>query len=119
MTLADVPLWIALPAALLLVLGGLLTLLGTLGLLRLKDFYARLHAPTMGATLGTGCVLVASMLTSSALAGSPRIHEFLITVFLVTTAPITTILLMRAAQYRSNKERTAEARDSERSGDSQ
>ena len=113
MTLADIPLWLALPAAVLLVLGGILTVLGTLGLLRLKDFYARLHAPTMGATLGTGCVLIASMLISSGLAGSPRIHELLITVFLVTTAPITTILLMRAAQYR-NKERAAEARSAGR-----
>lgn len=98
---AGVPLWAALPAAFLLVCGGLLTVIGSLGLLRLKDFYARIHAPTMGSTLGTGCVLIASMLVSSAVAGRPVIHELLITLFIVLTSPITAMLLMRAAIYRS------------------
>jgi multicomponent K+:H+ antiporter subunit G len=101
MSPADVPLWAALPAALLLVCGGLLTLTGSLGLLRLNHFYARIHAPTMGSTLGTGCVLVASMLTSSAIAGRPVIHELLITLFILITSPVTAILLMRAARTRS------------------
>jgi len=100
MTLADVPLWIALPASLLLVCGGLLTLVGSLGLLRLDAFYARIHAPTMGNTLGTGCVLVASMLISSTLAQRPVIHELLITVFILLTSPVTAMLLMRAAVFR-------------------
>ena len=101
MSAADVPLWAALPAALLLVCGGLLTVVGSLGLLRLNAFYARIHAPTMGSTLGTGCVLIASMLVSSALAGRPVIHELLITVFLLVTLPVTAMLLMRAAMYRT------------------
>src|SRR5690242_21909505 len=67
--------WVAVPAAILLICGGLLTLVGSLGLLRLKSFYARMHAPTMGATLGTGCVLVASMLVSSAVADRLRSEE--------------------------------------------
>ena len=98
---AGVPLWAALPAAFLLVCGGLLTVIGSLGLLRLKDFYARIHAPTMGSTLGTGCVLIASMLVSSAVAGRPVIHELLITLFIVLTSPVTSMLLIRAAIYRS------------------
>ena len=101
MSAADVPMWAALPAALLLVCGGLLTVVGSLGLLRLNAFYARIHAPTMGSTLGTGCVLIASMLVSSALAGRPVIHELLITVFILVTAPVTAMLLMRAAMYRT------------------
>jgi len=101
MSADDVPLWAALPAALLLVCGGLLTLLGSLGLLRLNTFYARLHAPTMGNTLGAGCVLLASILSSSALAGRPVIHEVLITLFILLTSPVTTMLLMRAAMLRS------------------
>jgi multicomponent K+:H+ antiporter subunit G len=100
MTPADMPLWAALPAALLLVFGALLTLVGSLGLLRLNAFYARIHAPTMGGTLGVGCVLIASMLTSSALAGRPVIHELLITVFILITSPVTAMLLMRAARFR-------------------
>jgi len=101
MSAADVPMWAALPAALLLVCGGLLTVVGSLGLLRLNAFYARIHAPTMGSTLGAGCVLIASMLVSSALAGRPVIHELLITVFILVTAPVTAMLLMRAAMYRT------------------
>lgn len=101
MSAVDVPMWAALPAAVLLVCGGLLTVVGSLGLLRLEAFYARIHAPTMGSTLGAGCVLIASMLVSSALAGRPVIHELLITVFILVTSPVTAMLLMRAAMYRT------------------
>lgn len=100
MSLVDVPLWAALPAALLLICGGLLTLVGSLGLLRLDSFYARIHSPTMGGTLGAGCVLIASMLVSSALEQRPVIHELIITLFILITAPVSTMLLMRAAMQR-------------------
>lgn len=98
--IAELPDWLALPAALLLITGGLLSLVGSLGLLRLNTFYARIHAPTMGNTLGAGCVLLASMLTSSAIADRLVIHELLITVFLLLTSPVTAMLLMRAAIFR-------------------
>lgn len=100
MLLSELPLWISLPASLFLISSGLLTLIGTLGLLRLKDFYARVHAPTLGATLGAGGALLASMLLSSGLHGRLVIHEILIGLFLVLTAPVTTLLLMRAARFR-------------------
>jgi multicomponent K+:H+ antiporter subunit G len=96
----DLPLWAALPAGLLLVVGGLLALIGSLGLLRMPDFYARLHAPTMGSTLGTGCVLLASMLVTSALLHRPVVHEILIAVFMTLSAPVTAMLLIRAAVAR-------------------
>jgi multicomponent K+:H+ antiporter subunit G len=98
--LADLPLWASVPAAILLVAGGLLSLLGAIGLLRLRDFYARMHPPTMGTTLGAGCVLVASMLVSSVLVGRPVVHELLITLFVLITTPVTAMLLVRAAVYR-------------------
>lgn len=101
MNVAALPLWVTVLAALLLVIGGLLTLIGSLGLLRFKVFYARLHAPTLGNTLGAGCVLLASMLVSSVLTQRLVLHEVLITVCLVLTSPITTMLLMRAALFRS------------------
>lgn len=94
------PLWAALPAGLLLIVGGLLAVIGSLGLLRLPDFYARMHPPTMGATLGTGCILVASMLVSSAILHRPVIHELLITLFMALSTPVTAMLLMRAAVVR-------------------
>lgn len=101
MSIENLPAWAAVPAAILLVLGGLFTLVGSLGLLRLEQFFQRMHAPSMGNTLGTGCVLAASVLVSSALANRPIVHEILITVFIVITAPMTAILLMRAAVKRS------------------
>jgi multicomponent K+:H+ antiporter subunit G len=97
----ELPVWVTIPAAVLLVLGGLCTVIGSLGLLRLRSFQARMHGPSMGGTLGLGCVLMASMLLSSASRGGVVIHEILITIFVVSTAPITAMLLMRAAVRRS------------------
>lgn len=101
MTSTALSLWISVPAAVLLIAGGLLTLIGSIGLLRLPSFYSRMHPPTMGTTLGTGSVLIASMLVSSASLHRPVVHELLITVFVVMTAPVTAILLMRAARRRT------------------
>ncbi len=100
MTTQDVPLWAALPAALLLIASGLFAFVGSLGLLRLPSFFARMHGPSMGTTMGTGCLLFASMLVSSSLAQRPVIHEFLITLFVVMSSPVTAMMLMRAAVYR-------------------
>jgi multicomponent K+:H+ antiporter subunit G len=109
MTDVVLPAWAAIPAGVLLILGGLLVVIGSLGLLRLPDFYARMHPPTMGTTLGTGCVLAASMLVSSALLGRPVIHELLITLFVAITAPVTAILLMRAAVSRTRARKEGKA----------
>ena len=96
----ELPLWVTIPGTVLLVVGGLLVLVGAIGLLRLPDFFSRMHPPTMGTSLGTGCVLVASMLVSSALLGRPVVHELLITVFVIVTTPVTAMLLVRAGLYR-------------------
>lgn len=101
MTVNELPFWAMLPAALLLIIGGTLTVIGSLGLLRLSPFYARMHGPSMGNTLGTASVLIASILISSALARRPVVHEILITVFIVMTSPMTAMLLMRAAVSRT------------------
>lgn len=95
--IADLPFWIAVPAALLLVLGGIVALTGSLGLLRLPTFYTRIHAPTMGNTLGVFSVLLASLLLTSWQERGLLLHHLLITVLLVITSPITAVLLMRAA----------------------
>ena len=47
-----VPVWMAMLIALLVVLGATLALIGSIGLLRLRSFYERVHAPTLGTTLG-------------------------------------------------------------------
>jgi len=101
MTELSLPGWVAIPASLLLICGGLFTLIGACGLLRLRNFYERMHPPTMGTTLGTGCILISSMLVSSALLDRPVIQELLITLFVVVTAPVSAITLMRAAISRT------------------
>lgn len=97
MTLETLPLWLSIPISLLLILSGLLTLTGALGLLRFKDFYSRIHAPTLGNTLGVFCVLLASILATLILERTTVFHYLLITVLLFVTSPVTAMLLMRAA----------------------
>jgi multicomponent K+:H+ antiporter subunit G len=101
--MTDVPTWAALPAGILLIAAGLLTAIGSFGLWRLPNFFARMHPPAMGNTLGLGCVLIASMLVASAATTRPVIHELLITVFVVMTAPVTAMILARAAIYRRGR----------------
>lgn len=96
----DMSLWLAVPVSLLLVLGGLITLTGALGLLRLPNFYQRIHGPAVYITVGTGCFLIASMLYSSVALQQPIVHELLITGFVILTAPVVSMMLMRAAVYR-------------------
>jgi multicomponent K+:H+ antiporter subunit G len=101
---ADLPAWAALPTALLLLLGAGLALTGSLGLLRLGSFYERIHAPTLGTTMGISCVLLASMLFFSVLQTRLVLHELLIAVLMVVTTPVTLMLLARAALYRDRRE---------------
>jgi multicomponent K+:H+ antiporter subunit G len=101
---ADVPLWAAIPTALLVLLGAGLALTGSFGLLRLSSFYDRIHAPTLGSTLGIGCVLIASMFFFSVVETRPVLHELLITVLMVVTTPVALMLLARAALYRDRTE---------------
>ena len=98
MTVApDLPAWAALLTSVLVLLGAVLTLIGAAGLLRLHDFYARVHAPTLGTTLGIGCVLLASMLYFSVLQSRFVLHEILIAIFVTITTPVSLMLLVSAA----------------------
>lgn len=99
-----VPLWAAVPVAVLIVLGSGLTLLGTVGLLRLPSFYDRLHAPTLGTSWGTGGIVLASAILFTWLEGRPVLHELLIGGFVVVTTPVTLMLLGRAALRRDRAE---------------
>jgi len=87
---------ISLIAAVLIVLSGIITFTGTLGLVRLRHFYSRMHAPTLGNTLGVFCLLVALILVLGLMHQKILIHPLLITFLLIITSPVTAILLMRA-----------------------
>jgi multicomponent K+:H+ antiporter subunit G len=97
---ATTPLWVDALTGLLVVLGGLAALVGSLGVLRLGSFFQRAHAPTLAATLGTWCFALATALQVSFVRGQPFLHALLIAGFVALTAPITTIVLMRAALFR-------------------
>ncbi|WP_298724806.1 monovalent cation/H(+) antiporter subunit G [uncultured Ferrovibrio sp.] len=100
----DLPDWAALLTAFLLIVGAGLALIGSFGLLRLKNFYDRIHAPTLGTTLGIGSILIASMVFHSVTQQRFVIHELLITVLMVVTTPVTLMLLARAALFRDRLE---------------
>jgi multicomponent K+:H+ antiporter subunit G len=100
----DLPTWAALATAIFLLLGAVITLAGSIGLLRFKTFYARIHAPTLGTTLGAGSIFIASLIYFSVLEGRPVVHEILLAAFVVVTTPITLMLLARAALHRDRVE---------------
>ena len=81
---------------LLLATGSAFVLVGAYGLVRLSEFFKRLHGPTKASTLGVGGVLLASMLWQ-AMQGTPSLRELLITLFLFLTAPVSAHLLAKAA----------------------
>jgi multicomponent K+:H+ antiporter subunit G len=101
---ASLPPLLATLIAVLVVLGAALAFIGSIGLLRLRTFYERIHPPTMGTTLGAGCILIASMMLFSALESRIVLHEVLIAIFMVGTTPVTYMLLVRAALHRDRAE---------------
>lgn len=85
-------------ACLLLVSGLFFTLLGSIGLVRLPDFYTRMHAPTKATTLGVASILAAAALTLPGNPLSVGLKVALVIVFLFVTAPIAAHMLARAAR---------------------
>jgi multicomponent K+:H+ antiporter subunit G len=101
----EAPTLAAILTSVFLVAGAAITLIGSLGLLRFRGFYQRVHAPTLGTTLGVICLAIASMIYFSALGTRPVLHELLIIVFVLATTPITLMILVRAALFRDETER--------------
>jgi len=96
------PTWnlaIELLVATLIVVGALFTALGSFGLLRLRDFYSRLHSPTKATTLGVGSLLVASAIYFSWLEDGLSLHEVLVALFLFITAPVGAHMMAKAALH--------------------
>ena len=90
------PLWAEVAVAVLLVVGAAFALVGSWALVKLGDFYKRVHGPSKATTLGVGCVLIASAL-AFAVVGQGSLHELLITLSLLVTAPVSAHLLVKAA----------------------
>ncbi len=103
-TLPQLPLWTEGLIAVLILLGSGLALLGSLGLIRFRTFYERVHAPSLGATLGTASILIASIAYFSLTRTRPFVHEILIGLFVTVTTPVTLMLLAQATLYRDRLE---------------
>ena len=87
----------AIVLVLLLAAGCFFIVVGSLGLVKLSDFFKRLHAPTKASTLGVGCVLLASLGYHAFTGTDPQPRELLIAAFLFITAPISAHLMAKAA----------------------
>jgi len=102
-TVASLPFWADVLVSLLVTVGALMALIGSVGLVRLKPFYARLHAPTLGATLGCACLVAATILTFSLSEARLTGPAILISLFIIITAPLSAMLLIKVGLYRARR----------------
>lgn len=91
----------------LLAIGSGFVLVGSFGLVKLSEFFKRLHGPTKATTLGVGCILIASIAHHGWLGDGLGLREILITVFLFITAPVSAHLMSRAALHLNPSQRPA------------
>ncbi len=91
--------------AILLFIGGTFALIGSYGLIKLKDGMQRLHAPTKATTIGVGTALIASVLHQWTADQTLSIQEILIVLFLFVTAPLTALYLSKV-QLHLTRDRT-------------
>lgn len=101
---AELPLWLAIVVSAAVLLGAMLTLAGCIGLIRLRDFYLRIHAPTLGTSMGGGLILLASAIYFTVMRERLVVHELVIFLFVTVTTPVTLMLLARATLFRHRVE---------------
>jgi len=77
--------------SILLLVGSFFIVVGAFGLVRLPDFFMRLHGPTKSTTLGVGSFLLAAVV--HAVDDGFTLRELLIALFLFITAPVSAFLL--------------------------
>ena len=87
--------WIGLLSDALLLLGSLLAVISGLGIVRLPDFYSRLHAAGIGDTLAAWLILGGLMLKSGLTLVTVKL--LFIVFFLIFTSPTSTHALVKAA----------------------
>jgi multicomponent K+:H+ antiporter subunit G len=84
----------------LMVVGALFCLLGSIGLAKLPDVFMRLHGPSKATTLGVGCIALSSVLYFTLRTGSPSLDGLLIILFVGMTTPVSAHLVVKAALHR-------------------
>lgn len=98
----DVLSWICIIA------GGIFSLIGGVGMLRLPDFFTRLHAASLTDTLGA--ILMVAGLLLQAGSGISFIKLLLILAFLLFTSPVATHALAQAALHGGVRPKNVEDR---------
>ncbi|WP_038205599.1 monovalent cation/H(+) antiporter subunit G [Xenophilus azovorans] len=94
------PWWAEWLTAICIVSGAAFAAIGSFGLVRLRDFFSRIHAPTLGATAGVWSISLGTVIYFSVQGFHLFLHAMLIALFVALTAPVTTIFLARAALFR-------------------
>jgi multicomponent Na+:H+ antiporter subunit G len=85
----------------LLVFGSALMIIGGIGVLRLPDFFSRMHGAGLTDTIGGGSILLGLMFESGF--SAPTVRLLLILLFLWYTSPVSGYALARAALSRGVK----------------
>ena len=96
----NIPFWVEVVVAILLVSSGVFVLISATGFLSLDDFFLRMHPPALAYTFGSWCVTLAGILYFSHVESRVSLHPCLIIILLSATVPVTTVLLARAALFR-------------------
>jgi multicomponent K+:H+ antiporter subunit G len=94
------PPWSEFVVVALLLASGVLVLTAGVGLVRLADFFLRMHAPALATSLGAWLVTFATIVHFSVQESSLALHTWLVIIVLSITAPVSAMLLSRAALFR-------------------
>ena len=87
--------------AALLLASGVLSIVAAVGLVRLKGYFTRMHAPALTSTGGVWCVTAATIVYFSVLAGEIALYPAIVSILLAVTAPVTTLVLARTGLFRN------------------
>ena len=80
-----------------LAVGGFFAIVGAVGLVRMPDFYTRMHAASVTDTLGAGLILFGLMLQGGLTLVTAKLLVILLLMLL--TGPVATHALARAAMH--------------------
>jgi multicomponent Na+:H+ antiporter subunit G len=81
--------------------GSFFLIIGGIGLLRLPDFYSRIHAAGITDTMGAWLVIAGLLFTGGGVL--PHLKLVMLLVFLIITSPLASHALAKAAYLRNLK----------------
>jgi len=95
------PVWADVLIGVLLIISGLLSFTGALGLVRIREFFTRLHPLALGSTLALWCVAAALVLCFSFTYQTLMLRAWLVVVFTWQNTVIARFLLNLVLQMSS------------------